>query len=54
MDDSTRLISQNLKNIREEKRISLDKLAELTGQGLKHALRKCRKKMSSLSGDWID
>jgi transcriptional regulator with XRE-family HTH domain len=31
MDDSTRLISQNLKNIREEKRISLDKLAELTG-----------------------
>jgi len=31
MDDSTRLISQNLKKIREEKRISLDKLAELTG-----------------------
>ena len=31
MDDSTRLISHNLKNIREEKRISLDKLAELTG-----------------------
>jgi XRE family transcriptional regulator, regulator of sulfur utilization len=31
MDDSTRLISHNLKTIREEKRISLDKLAELTG-----------------------
>jgi len=31
MDDSTRLISHNLKNIREEKHISLDKLAELTG-----------------------
>ena len=31
MDDSTRLISHNLKKIRQEKAISLDKLAELTG-----------------------
>ena len=31
MDDSTRLISQNLKKLRQQKRISLDKLAELTG-----------------------
>jgi XRE family transcriptional regulator, regulator of sulfur utilization len=31
MEDLTLLIAQNLKKIREEKRLSLDKLAELTG-----------------------
>ena len=31
MEDLTLLIAQNLKRIREEKRLSLDRLAELTG-----------------------
>ena len=31
MEDITLLVSQNLKKIRDEKKLSLDKLAELTG-----------------------
>jgi XRE family transcriptional regulator, regulator of sulfur utilization len=31
MEDATQLVAQNLKRIREEKKLSLDKLAELTG-----------------------
>ena len=31
MEDLTLLVAENLKRIREEKRLSLDKLAELTG-----------------------
>jgi hypothetical protein len=31
MQDLTLLVAQNLKRIREEKKLSLDKLAELTG-----------------------
>ncbi len=31
MDEITQLVAQNLKRIREEKKLSLDKLADLTG-----------------------